>query len=244
MTIDEERYKGYECGMKRNVGQMMDEWKKITENLHGKKPLDVIDGFFKYFQSKDIFLRYDGDNWVDEDLRNKEVKAVEELDPSLIEEIEGLEIKDPDEIILHFLKIIGKYKIGMRSKHRHISDEQYKEMLDKIEVIVNKDGFRPDYYDSTEIGDKYTISNCGLCADNVLVTLENTTFPRDYLVRGRNSMRDREKHHQCPFDYRKISESDWNGCFYTCCFFQKGLHDVDKIKHLVQARIEQFKARE
>ena len=99
----------------------------------------------------------------------------------------------------------------------YLTDEQYIEILNKIKSMVNKEGFKPYIYDSTETGNKFTESNCGFCNDS-FITKANSLSPDRYPAQ--KSMKYRANHHPCPFDKRfkgiDYGEMYGLGCYYYC----------------------------
>lgn len=128
-------------------------------------------------------------------------------------------------------------------KSIYLNDEQYLNLLEKVESNVsNFDTFY--VYDSTDIGNKYTTSNIGLCNDDY-TDLGNAMFPKDFLKYGRKGMKYRKDKHVCPFDSRLlklekgIEVSMANGCYYTCSL-RKKTTDKEKVFDLVQRTKELF----
>lgn len=111
----------------------------------------------------------------------------------------------------------------------YLSDAEYIKLLEKVAEKVNEPGFEPKFFDSTETGDKYTTSNCGLCNDmdddGPWSTPENVLFPGQFP--RRRSFKYRLDHQLCPFDERTAedmkTQKGWNGCFYTCYLFKDRL---------------------
>lgn len=118
-------------------------------------------------------------------------------------------------------------------KDLYITDMEYLQLLQKIKEVVNKPDFKPTWYDSTTMGDKYTETNCGLCNDN-FTTKDTAMFPDQFPQR--KDMKYAKSEHKCPFDFRK--KVGWNGCFYTCWFFKRGLTNLTKIRQLVDEQIQ------
>jgi len=124
-------------------------------------------------------------------------------------------------------------------KSIHLTDEQYtfilkkaRKNLDKIKKIKMED--------STEIGNKYTISNVGLCNDR-LTTRDTALLPAEFprtrwmLYRGMS--------HKCPLDGRQkpCDVQGWGGgCFYDCLLFNKKVKTISEIKELYDKRIREI----
>lgn len=100
----------------------------------------------------------------------------------------------------------------------YLTDEGYKKILLKIREVVSKDDFKPNFYDSTEPGNKYTTSNCGFCNDD-FTDADTARWPDDFP--SRREMLYRKDHHKCPFDMRKKPDclGFGDGCFHTCLLF-------------------------
>ena len=103
-------------------------------------------------------------------------------------------------------------------KDLYLTDEQYLELLDKIEEVLASGA--PLYIDDcNDIGNKHTESNVGLCNDN-LTTKETAMWPEEFP--RRTDMKYSKDYHICPFDNRfdAIEKGKkkcmFNGCFYTC----------------------------
>ena len=129
-------------------------------------------------------------------------------------------------------------------KDIYLTDEQYGKLLEKIKVAVSENT-QFKVMDSTDIGNKYTTSNVGLCNDG-FTELDTALFPEQFLEYGRQSMKYTKIHHICPFDRRlEHVEKDApvnfsNGCYYTCSLKKKRndkenlFRLVDKAKELLQ----------
>jgi hypothetical protein len=122
----------------------------------------------------------------------------------------------------------------------YLSDKQYLDTLYKIKRTISRKGFKIICEDSTQIGNKYTTSNCGMCSDD-FTTKETALFPDEFPER--KSMKYRKEYHHCPFDWREplAWKSDYirYGCFYTCAIFQKGKNKpMNQHKQRVQTLIE------
>ena len=111
----------------------------------------------------------------------------------------------------------------------YLTDTQYLKILKKIKETVDQENFRPNYFDSTFTGDKYTESNCGLCNDN-FTDKETALFPEAFP--NRKSMKYSLAHHKCPFDQRN-QPTDSKGCFYYCYLFQNKKHDLKLMRKMV-----------
>lgn len=144
-------------------------------------------------------------------------------------------------------------------KNLYLTDAQYLHLLDKIQAEIPKhQSFQ--VIDSTQIGNKYTTSNIGLCNDN-FTELDTAMFPSQFRKHGRMSMKYKQKHHICPFDTRLTSIIErkpthmGNGCYYTCSLVKKEsdkeklinlverareLHQSTDSKHLVNELYEQY----
>lgn len=112
------------------------------------------------------------------------------------------------------------------SKELYLTDEQYVKLLDKVENLIHKyDSFQ--VVDSTEIGNKYTTSNVGLCNDEEMTDEDNAMFPEYFIKHGRTGTKYRQKHQLCPFDTRinniltETPVNMFNGCYYTCSLRSK-----------------------
>ena len=118
----------------------------------------------------------------------------------------------------------------------YLTNLQYVELLLKIQKVVNAPGFQPAFYDSIQIGDKYTESNCGFCNEG-FTTKETAYFPAHFP--SRKTMKYRQNHHRCPFDMGPAGILGWgSGCFYRCYLFQNEKHDVDLMRRMVSNLIE------
>ena len=131
-------------------------------------------------------------------------------------------------------------------KSIHLTDTQYKRILLKIKETVGQEEFQYSCVDSTNIGDKYTRSNCGFCNDE-FAEKDTALFPENFPER--KSIKYRQEHHQCPFDMRSKNVHFGFGCFYDCCLFQnkryRRLYDgkgesinTQKIRELVDETIK------
>ena len=125
-----------------------------------------------------------------------------------------------------------------------LTDEQYKKLLFKVKEIVDVKGFGYSCEDSTMVGNKHTISNCGFCNDE-FVDKDMALFPDEYPQR--KTMKDRLDHHKCPFDMRIRNKYSYSyGCFYHCCLFQhkryrgKSITTIE-LRELVDKRIMEIK---
>jgi len=119
----------------------------------------------------------------------------------------------------------------------YLTDKQYLTLLKTIRAELDT-GKKVSGYDCTDIGNKDTSFSFGLCCDDY-TTLDTAMFPSEFPNRA--SMKYTKKYHKCPLDWRKLSEMDGRGCFYTCSFFQRGLKDKERIKKLYDdliARVE------
>lgn len=124
------------------------------------------------------------------------------------------------------------------SKNLNHTDDQYLALLKRartrLDTISSVDG-----YDSTEIGDKYTETNVGLC-DESLTILETALFPEQW-DEGRRTMKylggKGKLQHICPLDTRWTAGG--GGCYYHCAFFRYGLRTIEKIKKLYALRIKE-----
>lgn len=127
-----------------------------------------------------------------------------------------------------------------RRAELYLNDKQYFILLENIKKTINTHDFKVYCYDSTEIGNKYTASNCGLCNDEYC-TFEMALFPRSFP--DRKTIKYRENWHKCPFDMRPISNNLKNGCFYTCYLFKthNGKHDIELMKLMVENTIKEVK---
>lgn len=103
-------------------------------------------------------------------------------------------------------------------KDLYLTDEQYLELLDKIEEVLASGA--PLYIDDcNDVGNKHNESNVGLCNDN-FTTKETAMWPEQFPQRM--DMKYTQHYHICPFDNRfdKLEQGKRcnmiNGCFYTC----------------------------
>lgn len=98
-----------------------------------------------------------------------------------------------------------------------LTDEQYEDLLRKMLETVTSLNFEPTCVDSTDIGDKYTRSNCGLCNDEY-TTIETAMWPDQFPQR--KTMKYRGRNHKCPYDMREsVIHWEWS-CFFKCRLFQ------------------------
>ncbi len=132
------------------------------------------------------------------------------------------------------------YELKIELRRLDLTDEMYKEILYKIRDVVNSPDFYPKSEDCTEIGYKYTTTNCGLCNDDEFSTSKNAMWPNSFP--DRKSMRYTKSHQKCPFDMRE--EFDSTGCFYECYIFKPHKYeneyhyDISRIKEMVEQRIQ------
>jgi len=117
----------------------------------------------------------------------------------------------------------------------HLTDKQYLNLLFKIRDVVNAPNFEVYRYDSTQVGNKYTESNCGMCNDN-FTELDMTLFPDQYP--DRKCMKYKKKNHKCPFDMRETTDFSM-GCFYHCYLFAKkqGTFETEILSEMVDETI-------
>ena len=120
-------------------------------------------------------------------------------------------------------------------KDLYLTDKQWLSILYKIRDTISKPGFKPGGCDSTEPGNKYTETNCGLCNDN-FTTLKTSLFPEEFKD-GRTTMKYTEDHQICPFDTRPRDSDHFSGCQYTCGIFNKKLLKGNKLLDLVNETI-------
>jgi hypothetical protein len=130
---------------------------------------------------------------------------------------------------IHYPHFPG-YNLSMK-----LSDEQYITVLHKIRDTVFSKEFKPYYYDSTVIGDKYTESNCGLCNDKFYEDIDMHHFPEQFPERL--SPKYRQDTHQCPFDWR--DNASFNGCFHTCYLFKRVV-SVKEMRKLVKKKFKKL----
>lgn len=117
----------------------------------------------------------------------------------------------------------------------YLTDEQYRALLLKIRETLSSSDFKVSCFDSTVIGNKYAVSNCGLC-NKEYTEPETALFPEEFPER--NSMKYLRLNHHCPFDLRKQASS-W-GCFFSCYLFsnlEKKEWDLDFMRQLVEKTI-------
>ncbi len=112
----------------------------------------------------------------------------------------------------------------------HLNDEQYRRILIKIRNVVNADGFASTCYDSTEMGNKFTESNCGFC--NEEFTELDTAYWPDRFPQD-TSMKHTRKDQKCPFDILPTPKRFIScGCYYTCFIFHGRTYGEDKVKKI------------
>lgn len=97
-------------------------------------------------------------------------------------------------------------------KNIHLTDAQYREILNKILEVVQQENFHAIVEDSEQIGNKYTTSNCGLCSQQY-TTQETAMFPEDWP--SRRELKYTLANHRCPFDSRESANYSY-GCFFYC----------------------------
>lgn len=120
------------------------------------------------------------------------------------------------------------------SRDINLTDDQYLELLQRIRSSLDNVP-RVSGYDCTDIGNKSTDVNVGLCNEE-FTTLDTALFPDEYPERLASKYR--EDHHRCPLDYRAMEQLTLQGCFYTCSYFKRGLKDIPTIKSLYDAEIK------
>ena len=145
----------------------------------------------------------------------------------------------------------------MKKDNYDLTDKQYLDILQMIKKTVEAPDFKSNCYDSDEIGNKYTDSNCGFCNDNYAT--KETASGRAF--RSKYYLKDQKKNQRCPFDlrpsikniysYKKgektlkgTEKTDYSfGCFYDCFLFGNGKEfkrlgksqgDVEYIRYLVK----------
>lgn len=125
------------------------------------------------------------------------------------------------------------------SEDIYLTDKQYVEILYKIKEIVNRSDFKPFCRDCTEIGNKFTVSNCGFCNEN-FTTKETALFPDEFPAR--KSMKYRRKNQICPFDQRIFNMKKDGfydiGCYYHCYLFKTEEPNIDKMKKMVNMALK------
>ena len=117
----------------------------------------------------------------------------------------------------------------------YLKDEHYERLLDKIETLIPQyDSFQ--VIDSTDIGNKSTTSNVGLCNEE-LTEYDMALFP-EFFHEERKTMKYRESHQLCPFDRRVVDISQGKevsfsrGCYYSCSLINK-MKNKEKLFSLV-----------
>ena len=118
------------------------------------------------------------------------------------------------------------------SNDLYFTDKQYLELLIRARKLLDRVD-KVSCYDSTEIGNKYTESNVGLCNDEKLCTKEVALFPKEWPQRKDLKYLGNEQ--LCPLDSKV--KYNGQGCFYKCLIFQKGFKDIKKIKRLYEKKI-------
>lgn len=119
----------------------------------------------------------------------------------------------------------------------YLTDDQYKEILRKIEAVVSSPHFVVSCFDSVATGDKYTTSNCGFCNDD-FTEPDTDLFPDRFP--GRKTMKYRRSNHKCPFDTREEPGLlGWGyGCFSKCYLFKnRRKWDLEAIERMVRTQI-------
>ncbi len=138
--------------------------------------------------------------------------------------------------------------------HMYLTDEQYLDLMKKIRKDI--DGVTEIFAeDSTMIGNKYTITNIGLCAEafdekgsvfskSKYVTRETAMWPKDFDKIGKVkydypqmfAMKYRQSNQLCPLDKR--NKGGFNGCFYTCRAFKDKTLTMQEVKCLYDEAIQ------
>lgn len=130
----------------------------------------------------------------------------------------------------------------------YLTDQQYLDLLKSIRKDL--DSIDKVYaYDSTQIGNKFTETNCGLCAvdddgHDRHVTEETAMWPKDFKRQGKTeypypqqfARKYRKEKHKCPLDDREGKHSD--GCFYNCLAFNKKNLSIKEVKRLYDEMIK------
>jgi hypothetical protein len=117
-----------------------------------------------------------------------------------------------------------------------LTDKQYLDLLLRARENLNQIDFAKGY-DDTTVGNKSTLTNVGLC-NNELCTKEIAMWPKQF-ESGRRDIKYRNKKHKCPLDSRIGSKEDYNwSCFYHCIFFQENFKDIEKMKILYNEQIK------
>ena len=128
----------------------------------------------------------------------------------------------------------NKQKGGKRKMDIYLTNEEYFDLL--VRGRKHLDSIKElEFEDSDHLGDKYTVSNCGLCNDS-LTTKDIALFPKNFP--HRTTMKYRKPHHKCPLDEKKERSSQ--GCFYSCLGFNKKVKTVNDVKVLFDERIEEL----
>ena len=142
-------------------------------------------------------------------------------------------------------------------KELYLTDAQYLDLLKKARASLD-DITEIDSEDSTQIGNKHTVSNVGLCAGidtgrgwykDKFTTLETAMWRKEFKKIGKVkyespqmfSMKYRGEGHRCPLEHtRPFKKGFWGGCFYRCRVFQKKEQtpSLAEIKELYDKEIE------
>ena len=142
------------------------------------------------------------------------------------------------------------------SKNLHLTDQQYLDLLKAVRADLDR--MKPgdvEYDDCTMIGNKYTISNVGLCtADDEEgwsrdrhLTRETAMWPEDFDTIGESeypypqqfTRKYRKAKHTCPLEIKK--KRSMSGCFYRCRLFSKKSRKprLQEIKKMYDQRIKE-----
>ena len=104
------------------------------------------------------------------------------------------------------------------------TDEFYQKALNFLDTVFEKNPLLC-LEDSTDIGNKYTYCNVGLCSRPIKNMADGTY---------------RKGHHKCPFDDRHNGETGtqrMSGCFWMCLLFQGKIRTgKDARKHYLKWR--------
>ena len=111
---------------------------------------------------------------------------------------------------------------GRMTDRNHLTKVQYQEILQEMREIVGRSGWVGQGEDSDTVGDKYTTTNGGLCADHLYCNdPSRALFPQAFPTR--RALKYQENNQVCPFDKRILGKAPpvSHGCFYHCRIFQE-----------------------
>jgi len=143
-------------------------------------------------------------------------------------------------------------KMTRLTNNIHLTDEQYLDLLKRIRQDL--DTIKEiEAVDCTDIGNKHTQVNVGLCAGvltpngwykDKYTTIETAMWPSDFRTVGKSkhmypqqfAMKYRKHNHKCPLDKRK--KGDYSiGCFYSCLAFKEKNLTIEAVKKLYDRTI-------